>query len=248
MMFNVILLVASVLAMSATPSTMPFQLSVRGGGSRGTLAFDTNGVSYTAVDPTKSRKWSYHELKQIRVVSPREIVFDTFEDGRRWRFGADRTIEFEVAQGVIDGNHVAFLLDNVERPVASVVLPAGLGEPRNRIDAKHLRTTKGTHGTLVVYGSGLSYESTDQADSRYWRFADIESILRLSPRKLLITVYEHGSVRNLAFELKSPLSAPAFDYVWGQVNSPTDRTRVVDEFGIKDRIWLPGQLIETPAR
>ena len=225
-MFNILLLVASALVMPAagSQSSAPFQLSVKGGGSRGTLAFDTNGVSYTASDAAKSRRWSYHELKQIRVVSPHEIAFDTFEDGRRWRFGADRTIEFELSQGAIDGNHVAFLLDNVERPVASVVLPTGLGEPRNRIEAKHLRTTKGTHGALVIYASGLSYETTDQADARYWRFGDIESILRVSPLKLLINVYERGSVRTMAFELKASLPGPTFDYVWGQVNRPTDRT------------------------
>jgi hypothetical protein len=76
----------------------------------------------------------------------------------------------------------------------------------------------------VIYASGLSYETTDQADARYWRFSDIESILRVSPHKLLISVYERGSVRTTAFDLKSSLPGPAFDYVWGKVNRPTDRT------------------------
>ena len=225
-MFSLILLVASVLAVPATgpPPASPFQLSVEGGGTRGTLEFDRNGVNYIAIDPAKSRKWAYHELKHIRVVSSRKIAFDTFEDGRRWRLGADRSIEFEVSQGAIDGNHVAFLLENVERPVMSAVLPTGLGEPRDRIDAKHLRTTKGTHGTLAIYAGGLFYEADNKADSRYWRFRDIESVLRISPPKLLLNVYERGSVRSLSFELKAPLSVRTFDYVWGQVNRPTDRT------------------------
>lgn len=225
-MMNIVLLIASALVVppQASPPSTPFQLSVKGAGSRGTLVFDTGGVSYNAVEATKSHKWSYHELKQIRVVSPREIAFDTFEDGRRWRFGADRTIEFELTQGTISGNNVAFLLDNVGRPVASVVLPTGLGEPQNRVDAKHLRFTKGTHGTLAVYASGLSYETSDQADSRYWRFSDIESIVRVSSFKLLLNVYEHGSVHPFAFELKSLLPGPMFDYVWERVNPPIDRT------------------------
>ena len=225
-MFNIVLLVGIALTLPAAGSqpATPFQLSVKGGGSRGTLVFDTSGVSYKAENPTKSRQWSYHELKQIRVVSPREVALDTFEDGSRWRFGADRTIEFEVSQGAIEGRQVAFLLEHVERPVASVVLPAGLGEPRHRIDAKHLRRGRGTHGTLAIYTSGLSYETGDEADSRYWRFSDIESILRVSPFRLLVNVYERGSVRPLAFELKSSLPGPAFDYVWEQVNRPTDRT------------------------
>ena len=98
-MFSIVLLLASTLAVgsaSPPPPSGPFELSVTGAGSRGTLFFTVSGVSFTAADPKKSQQWPYHELKQIRVVSPRKIAFDTFEDGSRWRFGADRTVEFDV--------------------------------------------------------------------------------------------------------------------------------------------------------
>ena len=94
--FNQAELLASTLAVgsaSPPPPSGPFELSVTGAGSRGTLVFTSSGVSFTAADPRKSRQWPYPELKQIRVVSPRKIAFDTFEDGSRWRFGADRTGE-----------------------------------------------------------------------------------------------------------------------------------------------------------
>jgi hypothetical protein len=230
-MFTLVLLLASTLgipSVSSPPAEGPFRLSVNGPGSRGTLVFTTAGVSFEATDPKKSRQWSYQELKQIRVVSPREIAFDTFEDGSRWRFGADRRIEFEVTEETVDGSLVAFLLENITRPVMSSVLPASLGEPRVRVGAKHLRGRKGTHGTIAVYASGLAYEAGDSGDSRYWRFTDIESILRTSPFKLLINVYERGGVRPFAFELKAPLPQEAFDYVWDQVNRPVDRTGAAD--------------------
>jgi hypothetical protein len=229
-MFTLVLLLTSTLGMpsaSVPQAEGLFRLSVNGAGSRGTLVFDTDGVSYDAANPTKSRRWPYHELKQIRVVSPREVAFDTFEDGSRWRFGADRRIEFEVSEGAIDGRLVGFLLENVRRPVTSAVLPAGIGDPRTRVGAKHLRGRKGTHGTLAIYASGLSYETDATADARYWRFSDIESILRFSPFRLLINVYEGGSVRPFEFELKGPLAVAAFDYVWDEVNRPIDRTRGV---------------------
>ena len=226
-MFSTVLLLASTLAVgsaSPPPPSGPFELSVKGAGSQGALVFTGSGVSFTAADPKKSRQWPYHELKQIRVVSPRRIAFDTFEDGSRWRFGADRTVEFDVTEGAIDGGLVAFLLENVKRAVSSAVLPTSLGEPRVRVHAKHLRGRKGTHGTIAVFSSGLAYETDDVRDSRYWRFADIESILRTSPFTLLIDVYERGHVRPFAFDLKAPMSDAAFDYVWDQVNHPTDRT------------------------
>lgn len=225
-MFNILLL-AYTLAMayaSPPPPSGPFVLSVNGAGSRGTLVFTTSSVSFTAADPKKSRQWPYHELKQIRVVSPRKIAFDTFEDGSRWRFGADRTVEFDVTEGTIDGGLVAFLLENVKRPVSSAVLPTSLGEARVRVGAKHLRGRKGTHGTIAVFMSGVAYETADTRDSRFWRLADIESILRTSPFTLLINVYERGRVRPFAFDLKGPMPDAAFDYVWNQVNRPTGRT------------------------
>src|SRR3972149_7730162 len=125
-MFSIVLLLASTLAVgsaSPPPPSGPFELSVTGAGSRGTLVFPGRGVSFTAADPRKSRQWPYPELKQIRVVSPRKIAFDTFEDGSRWRFGADRTVEFDVTEGTIDGRLGAFLLESVKRPVSSAVLP-----------------------------------------------------------------------------------------------------------------------------
>ncbi len=226
-MFSTVLLLASTLAVGSTSPPLqsgPFELSVKGAGSRGTLVFTAGGASFTATDPKKSRQWPYHELKQIRVVSPREIAFDTFEDGSLWRLGADRTVEFEITGGTVDGRLVAFLLENVSRPVASAVLPARLGEPRVRVDAKHLRGRRGTHGTIAVFSSGLAYETADARDSRYWRFADIESILRTSPFTLLVNVYERGSVRPFAFDLKAPMPDDAFDDIWNQVNKPAART------------------------
>jgi len=183
----------------------------------------TDGIVFQAADAKKARQWPYRELKQVRVVSPRKIALDTFEDGSRWRFGADRTVEFTVTEGTIDGQLVAHLLGHVQRPVSSAVMPAGLQEPSVRVAAKHLRSTRGTHGALVLYPSGLAYETASEGDSRYWRSGDVESILRTSPRRLLVDVYESGRVRPFAFELKEPLPDAAFDALWQQVNSPASR-------------------------
>ena len=226
-MLSAVLLLASTLvspAVSAQPSTGSYELAVKGAGSRGRLVFTVSEVAFDAVDANRSQRWQYTELKQIRVLSPQAIAFDTFEDGSRWRFGADRTVEFDVVEGTIDGSLVGFLLGNIGRPVTSAVLPAGLGEPIVRVIAKHLRGRKGTHGAIAVYGSGLAYESADATGSRYWRFSDIQSIQRISPYRLLVDVYEHGTVRPFSFELKEPLAESAFDDVWDRVNRPAERS------------------------
>lgn len=227
-MFSMVLLLASiVVAQTASPQQPPgaLTLAVKGGGSHGILAFTTDGIAFQAADAKKARQWPYRELKQVRVVSPREIALDTYEDGSRWRFGADRTVEFKVTEGAIDGRLVTHLLQHVQRPVSSAVMPAGLEEPSVRVAAKHLRGTRGTQGTLVIYPSGLAYETASEGGSRYWRPGDLESILRTSPRSLLIDVYESGRVRPFAFELKEPLPDGAFDALWEQVNRPAARAR-----------------------
>ena len=226
-MFSVVLLLASLLAaQAANPAQAPgsLTLAVKGAGSRGTLAFTSDGIAFQAADAKKSRQWPYRELKQVRVVSPAEIALDTYEDGSRWQLGADRTIEFEVTDGAIDGALVAFLVEHARRPVATTVLPPALGEPTVRVAAKHLRGRAGTHGSLAIYPAAIAYETTTERGSRYWRTADIESVFRTSPRRLLIDVYERGRVRPFAFELKEPLPDAAFEALWQRVNPPAART------------------------
>jgi len=227
-MFSIVLLLASIVATQTANPAQPsgaLTLAVKGGGSHGTLAFTTDGIAFQTADAKKARQWPYRELKQVRVVSPHEIALDTYEDGSRWRFGADRTVEFKVTEGAIDGRLVAHLLEHVQRAVSSAVMPAGLGEPSVRVAAKHLRGGTGTHGALVIYPSGLAYETPSEGGSRYWRLDDVESILRTSLRSLLIDVYESGCVRPFVFELKEPLPDAAFDALWQQVNPPAARAK-----------------------
>jgi len=226
-MFSVVLLVSTMLAAPSAGAAQPpesLTLAVKGAGSQGTLAFAADGITFRAADTKKSRQWPYRELKQVRIVSAREVALDTYEDGDLWRFGADRTVEFEVTDGAIDGALVRHLLEHAGRPVASAVLPEGVGEPTVRIAAKHLRGRKGTHGALAIYPSGLAFETAAEGGSRYWRVADLESILRTSPRALLIDVFERGRVRPFAFELKEPLPDATYETLWQQVNAPAART------------------------
>ena len=227
-MFSILLLLASMVsAQTATPAHPPnaLTLAVKGGGSHGTLAVTTDGIVFQAADAKKARQWAYRELKQVRIVSSREIALHTYEDRSRWGFGADRTVEFRLIEGAIDGLLVAYLLEHVQPPLSSAVMPAGLGEPTLRVAVKHRRGTRGTHGTLVIYPSGLAYETASDGGSRYWRLGDVDSILRTSPRSLLIDVYEAGRVRPFVLELKEPLPNALFDALWQQVNPPAPRAK-----------------------
>ena len=218
-MFNVIVfLMLSGLQAGVAPTAQPIDLSVKGAGSRGTLAFTNEAVEFRAVDSRKGRTWRYQDLKQIRIESPKKIALDTFEDRSRWCLGADRTETFEVTSGEVTSETVAFLLIHFARPVGTSVMPANLADPVTRVAAKHRRFGRGSHGTLAFHATGLGYVAEPQADSRFWRFADLQSVLRTSPFELLVTAYERGALRTYAFELKAPIPQDAFDGLWAEVN------------------------------
>ncbi len=223
-MLNVIVfLVLSAGQGGVVPASQATELSVKGAGSRGTLVFTSDAVEFKAAEAGKARTWRYQDLKQIRIESPKKIALDTFEDRSRWRLGADRTETFEVTSGEVSGETVAFLLAHVARPVGTAVLPGNLGEAATRVPVKHRRFGRGSQGTLALHATGLAYVADPRADSRFWRFADLQSVLRTSPFELLVTAYEGGALRTYAFDLKAPFPQDAFDALWAQVNPAMPR-------------------------
>ncbi len=204
----------------------PFELSVKRdrvfGGSAGTLAFTADGIEYRTTDTDDARRWAYEEVKQIQVLSPIRIAVLTYEDRGRWRFGADRTFDFTVVGEAVSTELVTFLLERIERPIVTAVMPQYAGDPLFRVRAKHQRQGRGSDGTLVLYDRQLLYVSEQEDASRYWRFADIFSVLRLDRYRLQVTVYEGGSgnARAFVFELKSDLPEGFYDALWARVNPP----------------------------
>ena len=223
-MFNVIaFLILSALQAGVVPSSQPLELSVEGAGSRGTLVFTSEAVAFKAAKAGKSKTWVYQDLRQIRIESPKKIALGTFEGRSRGRLGIVRAEEFEVTSGEITGQTVAFLLAHVARPVATSIMPDNLGDAATRVPVRHRRFRHGSQGTLAVHATGLAYVADRQTASRFWRFGDLQSVLRTSPFELLVTAYEGGSLQTYAFDLKTPFPQEAFDALWAQVNPPTPR-------------------------
>lgn len=223
-MLNVIVFLAlSAGQAGLVPASQAIELSVKGAGSRGTLVLTSEAVEFKAAEPRKSRTWLYRDLKQIRIESPKKIALDTFEDRSRWRLGADRTETFEVTSGEISGETVNYLLAHVTRPVGTSVLPGHLGDAVIQVPVRHRRFGHGSNGTLAVHSTGLAYVADPQTNSRFWRFADLQSVIRTSPFELLVTAYEGGTLRAYAFDLKAPIPQDAFDALWAEVNPAAQR-------------------------
>ena len=218
-----IILVAASRASAAGP---PFELSVKRdrlfGGSRGTLVLAMDRIEYRTTDKEDARRWAYDEVKQLQILSPTRIVVRTYEDRGVLKLGADRTVDFTVIDGTVSPDLVRFLLDRETRPVVTAVMPPLTGERLFSVLVKHLRQGRGSEGVLVLYDTQLVYLTEAEEDSRYWRFTDIYSVLRLDRYRLQITVYEGGGgdTRTFAFELKTSLPDGFYDALWARVNPP----------------------------
>ena len=219
---------AAVISMASVAAAAgpPFELSVKRdrlfGGSAGTLAFTAEGIEYRTNEAKDARRWTYDEVKQVQILSPTRIAVLTYEDQGRLRLGADRTFELTVTGEPVSTELVTFLLDRVDRPIVTAVMPQYGGEPLFRVRAKHQQQSRGSDGTLVLYDRQLLYVSEQEDASRYWRFQDVVSVLTLDRYRLQVTVYEGGSgnTRTFVFELKSDLPDGFYDALWARVNPP----------------------------
>jgi hypothetical protein len=115
---------------------------------------------------------------------------------------------------------VTFFLERTSRPIVTAVIPGVDGTPLFQVNVKHLRRGRGSEGTLELYDRQLIYRAGGITDSRYWRFADIYSVLRLDRFRLEVRVYEGGSgdLRTFVFEFKNDLPDNLYDALWSRVN------------------------------
>ena len=206
----------------------PFELQARQdrliGGTNGTLIVAENGVEFRTADASAAHQWDYPALKQVRLLH-RRLTLETYEDQGRLRLGRDRTYTFDLTEP-IPAELAGFLLERIERPVVTAVMPPRPMEARFRVPVKHGRAGRGSEGLLLLYDDGLAYLTDGAEDARFWRFRDLFSVLALDRYRLEVRAYEGGSgeTRPFIFELKETLPPGMYDALWQHVNTPPSRT------------------------
>lgn len=188
------------------------------GSCKGDLIINSEGVTYLTSHKKDARKWTYPDIKMIKLVSPREIEIFSYES-RALRLGRDKTYEFKVLKGEVSKDVSDFLGARVARPMASAVVEAeekGLYE----IAARHRHRLGGCQGTIKVYADRVVYESEKAGSSRSWRWADIRSISRSGAYRFAITSYEPkvgGPAKVYNFDLKERMEDQMYDYLWAKL-------------------------------
>jgi len=229
-------------AWNVQASGPPFELAVKKdhffGSSKGTLIFDAEGVEYRTADKDDARKWSYPDVKQVQILAPTRLAVLTYEDQGRLKLGADRTFRFEVAQGTVGPELVAFLLDRIPRAVVTAVMPLlSATPPLYRVPVKYERRGRGSDGTLLLNEDSLVYLTEAAGHARYWRLADIFAVLQLDPYRLEVLAYEGGGgeTRRFTFQIKTELPNGFYEALWARVNPPTLDLRKAAAARLADR-------------
>ena len=222
--------VVGVLALSASWAAgsdgPPYALSVRRshviGSSSGTLRVTADGIEFETAAKDEARRWTYAEIKQLQIQTPTRVVVLTYEDQGRLRLGADRRFDFEVRNGSVSPELVAFVLSRTDRPIVTAVLPPLPHVPLFEVPVKHERQGRGSSGTLLMYDDALVYLTNGKAEARYWRFKDLFAVLLLDRDRFQILAYEGGAgeLRPFTFQLKADLPEPFARALWDRVNPP----------------------------
>lgn len=187
---------------------------------RGIITADDRGIRFSG--PKHNFAWSYDDIQQLQL-EPGKLRILTYAD-RRLHLGADREYEFA---GDLPLNDLYTLWKRRmdQRFVARISQPEVAGF---FIPVKHLRTIRGSQGTLVFGPDSVVYSTLTRGDSRAWRYADIDSISSSGPFQLTITTLErartqYGSRKGFNFELKQPITEARYNEIWLRIENKTGR-------------------------
>ena len=68
---------------AAQPVAIEVREDTAFGGHPGTLRVDDNGLAFDAGEAKRSRRWTFDEVRQLRIESSRRIVVETYQS-RGW--------------------------------------------------------------------------------------------------------------------------------------------------------------------
>lgn len=187
---------------------------------RGTLFISAEELTFRTDHRQDARRWAYPEIRSIRLVAPAVIEIHTYEDQRRM-LGRDRIFRFRLLAGEIPVEAATLLAARSAHPLVTNLDPAAVDTPLYTIPVKHRHRLGGCDGTLSVFTGRVSFVSADvPADSRSWRFADLEGFAHIERFRLEFITLESSwgsDYRTYEFELKCGIPEAAVDFIRQQL-------------------------------
>lgn len=186
---------------------------------KGELIINNEGVEYRTENKDHVRKWTYTDIRMIKLDSPKKVEVLTYES-KRLTLGRDEIFEFKVLSGEVAKEVSEFLLARVSRPLATSFVQTE-DKAQYEFPVRHRHQLSSCQGTLRIYEDKVIYESGKAANSRYWRLSDIQSFSRTGPYQFSITTFEPkfgGPTKTFNFDLKDKMDDVVYDYLWEKIN------------------------------
>ena len=199
---------------------------IRKAGNMGTLTITDAGVSFEEKYKNGKPKhphawrWDYQDIQQLKVA-PKSLTVLTYKDNK-WKLGADREYEFTLVADKTFEDAYQLLKGRLDQRLVAAI-PDHIARLLWQIPVKHLRRVRGDEGTLQVGPDTIVYQSADKAESRTWRYEDIDNVSSSGPFELTITTFErakshYGNSKGFNFELKQRLEEARYDELWLRLN------------------------------
>jgi hypothetical protein len=183
------------------------------GSEEGDLSISAAGIEFKARNRS-TLNWAFPDVQTFRI-SPCHLALETYQNRKRhlpgvsrYRFDLDQTVPPLVA---------AELAREVQRPSQNAVPnPSSQGTV---IAAHHRTLARSTNGILRFRDDGIDYVTSSGADSRSWRWADLQTVSNPDPWHLFVFGY-----RDIyAFDLKQQISRKMLndisDEIWAHNES-----------------------------
>lgn len=177
----------------------------------GTLHIDLHGLSFRSNDGKTDISIAMEDLREAAVADPRSLRFQAY-DVRKWNPVERQEYTFRAEPDAPVEGLARFFAARLARPVVGHY---GAGA-RFRVGAFHRQIRGGTQGMLEIGDDSIRFVSDRQADSRTWRYRDIETIGRPDAYRFRVTTTRETYV----VELKSLLPEAAYQFAWGKVYGP----------------------------
>ena len=190
-------------------------------GCEGTMIADETGVRFSG-EKSHSWAWTYDDIQELRL-EPGKIHVLTYADNRL-RLGADREYDFT---GDLPLDELYQLWHNRMDQRFVAALPQS-GEAQFSIPVKHLKRIRGSEGALVFDAKSIQYSTPASAESRTWRYSDIDSIASSGPFQFTVTTFErarghYGDRKQFNFQLKQPITEARYNQIWLQIERENGR-------------------------
>jgi hypothetical protein len=182
------------------------------GSEKGDLMIGSDGIEFRATI-RRTEKWAFQDIQTFRLSS-HVLTIETYQNRKRHMPGIAR-FRFDLEEAV-PPSIAAELAREVQRPSENgVPYPAS---DSVEIPTHHRTLTGGTNGILRFRDDGIDYVSSDAADSRSWRWADLDTVSNSDPWHLFVFGYRD----TYAFDLKGRLSREMLNHISSEIWAHND--------------------------